>query len=90
MEEVIHTLSWDQKYLYEMCQSVTIGHCSPEIANQQPGKMAHSRRLTTANRVLRLYVGSSNPLDALKILVEYTRIKKVYDPVWFNIKRQPS
>ncbi|KAJ2945333.1 hypothetical protein O0L34_g9424 [Tuta absoluta] len=55
--DVVKTLSTDQKYLYDICEAVSSGVCSVELANRQPGKMAHSRWLTTANRILRLYVG---------------------------------
>ena len=41
--------------------------------------MAHSRWLTTANRILRLYVSTDKPSQALKIIIEY--IMKVYAPV---------
>ncbi|CAG9830028.1 unnamed protein product [Diabrotica balteata] len=54
-KNVVNELSTDQKYLYEICQAVLTGFCTPELANRQAGKMAHSRWLTTANRLLRLY-----------------------------------
>lgn len=49
-----------------------------------PGTIHHARWLTTANRILRLYVSTSNPSNSLSILVDY--IMKVYVPVWFAIK----
>ncbi|KAK2577113.1 hypothetical protein KPH14_011881 [Odynerus spinipes] len=60
-QNVVDQMSTDQKYLYKICQAVGAGICSSELANCQPGKMAHSRWLTTANRILRLYVASTNP-----------------------------
>ena len=50
--------------------------------------MAHSQWLTTANRILRLYVSTIEPSQTLKIIVEY--ITKVYAPVWFEIKNASS
>ncbi|KAK2578323.1 hypothetical protein KPH14_012624 [Odynerus spinipes] len=50
--------------------------------------MVHSRWLTTANRILTLYVATTNPSYNLKTLVEY--VMKVYAPVWFSIKMQSS
>lgn len=47
-------LSTDQKYLYDIHQSVSKGKCSADLALRNPRKLAHSRWLTTANRVLRL------------------------------------
>ncbi|KAF2882105.1 hypothetical protein ILUMI_24067 [Ignelater luminosus] len=54
-KNVVDELSTDQKYLYEICQTVSTGSCSPELANRQPGKMVHSRWLTSANRIHRHY-----------------------------------
>ena len=46
-------LSIDQQYLYDIHQSVSAGKLSEGLANKNPGKMAHSRWLTTANGILR-------------------------------------
>ena len=81
-------LSCDQKYLYEMCLAVNSGYCDPSLAARAPGKMCHSRWLTTASRILRLYVSSEDPDDNLCCLATY--IVKVYAPVWFAIKKSPS
>lgn len=57
--EVIHffknqvDLSVDQKYLYEICSSISSGICTIDLSKRNPGKQAHSRWLTTANRILR-------------------------------------
>src|ERR1051325_3364788 len=45
--------------------------------------MAHSRWLTTDNRLLLLYVATSQPSQSLVTLAEY--IIKVYAPLWFEI-----
>ncbi|GLV46148.1 hypothetical protein CBL_02864 [Carabus blaptoides fortunei] len=79
-------LSNDQKYRYEISFAVSFGEVSLSLAYRQPGKMAHSRWLTTANRILRLYVATSNPSENLVHLAEY--IQKVYVPTWFDIKVQ--
>jgi len=81
-------LSTDQRYLYEMCKSVDAGCCPEELSRRNPGKMAHSRWLTTANRVLRLYVSTKNPSASLKMLVAF--VVQVYAPVWFAVKSKPS
>ncbi|ESN93205.1 hypothetical protein HELRODRAFT_181125 [Helobdella robusta] len=85
-KNVVNELSTDQKYLYEICQAVLTGSCSPELANRQPGNLSHSRWLTCANRLLRLYVSTPDPSESLQILVEY--VVKVYDPIWFSIKQK--
>jgi len=60
--------STDQKYLYEICHSITSGSCTEDLARRNPGKIAHSCWLTTANRIQRFYVSSKKPSPALKML----------------------
>ena len=61
---------------------------SEGLVNKNPGKMAHSRWLTTANRILRLYISTDKLSQTLKIIVKY--VKKVYTPLWFAIKNTSS
>ena len=63
---------------------MSAGKLSEGLANKNPGKKVYSQWLTTANRILRLYVSTVEPPQTLKIIVEY--ITKVYTPVWFAIK----
>jgi hypothetical protein len=44
--------------------------------------------LTAANRLVRLYVSTENPSNSLKVIVTF--IVKVYAPMWFTIKMNPS
>lgn len=81
----IKTLSTDQLYLYEMCMAISSGVCSFGLSKRNPGAISNSRWLTVANHLLRTYVGTENPSDALVELVTY--ILNVYAPVWFHIKR---
>jgi hypothetical protein len=81
-------LSTDQQYLLQMCQAVSSGNCSIDLSMRNPGKMVHSRWLTTANRLLRLYIGTKNPSTNLQILTNF--VMKVYAPSWFAIKMKPS
>ena len=50
--------------------------------------MAHSRWLTTANRLLRLYVSTENPSKNLLTIVHF--VMTVYAPMWFSIKQNSS
>lgn len=84
----LKTLSTDQKYLYEICQGISLGNVSTSLSQREPGKMAHSRWVTTANRILRLYVSTISPSENLKILAQY--VVKVYAPTWFEIKCHSS
>lgn len=47
-------LSTDQQYFYEIYQAVINGFGRASLARREPGKIVHSRWVTTANRVLRL------------------------------------
>lgn len=80
-------LSTDQKYLFQICGAIRNGNCSSGLAEKHPGVMSHARWLTTANRLLRLYIATENPSPNLVTLTEY--IVKVYAPVWFDIKAKP-
>ena len=62
--------STDQKYLYNIHQSVSKDKCSTDLALRNPGKLAHSRWLTMANHILRLYVSTQNPSETVKVIVE--------------------
>ncbi|PGH37161.1 MAG: hypothetical protein CRN43_22805 [Candidatus Nephrothrix sp. EaCA] len=72
-------LSTDQRYLMEICNNIRIGECEVDLAMRNPGCLNHSRWLTTANRILRLYVSDKKPSENLKTLVTY--IIRVYTPM---------
>lgn len=82
-------LSTDQLYLYRICLFIQGLLQYEKVTRQKPGKVAHSRWLTTANRIVRLYVSTpaSSPFyEALKSLATY--IVRVYAPIWFNVKKR--
>lgn len=81
-------LSTDQKYLHEICLAIKNGYCPEALSKRDPGRLVHSRWLTTANRLLRLYISTANPTENLTTLVTF--ILKVYSPMWFFIKTMPS
>lgn len=81
-------LSTDQQYLLDMCNAISNGFCPVELSNRSPGAISHARWLTTANRVLRVYVSETKPSVNLIKLVKY--IVKVYAPSWFAIKTSSS
>jgi len=87
-KHVATDLSTDQQYLYEMCDAVSTGVCSESLSRRDPGTLSHSRWLTAANRILRLYVATADPSAQLMTLVMY--IIRVYAPTWFDIKRKSS
>jgi hypothetical protein len=77
-------LSTDQRYLLEISHAVQAGTCSFDLSKRNPGPLSHSRWLTTANRLLRLYIATANPTSGFKQIVEY--VMKVYTPLWFTVK----
>lgn len=81
-------LSTDQRYLRDICDAVSTGMCSESLSRRYPGALSHSRWLTAANRLVRLYVSTENPSNSLKVIVTF--IIKVYAPMWFIIKMNPS
>src|SRR6218665_1755822 len=81
-------LSTDQRYLMEICNSISIGECGVDLALRNPGCLNHSRWLTTASRIILLYVSDKKPSENLKTLV--TCIIRVYAPMWFAIKAHSS
>lgn len=81
-------LSTDQNYLFQMCTAISNGTVSSNLASKDPGRLAHSRWLTCANRILRVYIGTPRPTHNLKVLAEF--IMKVYAPTWFDIKAKSS
>lgn len=81
-------MSTDQRYLLQMSHAISSGNCPPSLANREPGAMHHARWLTTANRILRLYVSQKKPTENLKKLVKF--IANVYAPTWFDIKKNKS
>ncbi|GBM10892.1 hypothetical protein AVEN_42144-1 [Araneus ventricosus] len=54
-------LSCDQKYLLDICIAIRSGVGSSDLAKRQPGTLNLARWLTTANRILGLYIPTPNP-----------------------------
>src|SRR6218665_3360216 len=73
---------------HDMSNRLINGSCSQDLALRSLGAIWHSRLLTTANRILRLYVATNKPSVKLKTLITF--IIKVYSPMWFSIKCNPS
>lgn len=78
----------DQKYIYDIASAVCSGFCSPTLARRKPGDVNVARWLSTAARILRFYVSSSEPSIVLIQMVEY--IMKIYIPMWFRIRCAPT
>ncbi|GBO45631.1 hypothetical protein AVEN_22680-1 [Araneus ventricosus] len=72
-------LSIGQQYLLDISNAITSGNCPEDLENRDPGPLFHSRWLTAANRVLRLYLSSSDPSGNLTEIIGF--ILKLYMPV---------
>lgn len=81
-------LSTDQQYLHKIVSAVILGVFPIDLENKSPGKLAHARWITRANRILQLYVANEKPTDNLITLTTF--VVKVYVPSWFLIKSKPS
>ncbi|GBM71866.1 hypothetical protein AVEN_232093-1 [Araneus ventricosus] len=77
-------LSTDQQYLFRCLPAVASGQCSKKLSKREPGTLSHSSWLTTANRILPLYITTDSTSQSLFTLTEY--IMKVHVPMWFTIK----
>lgn len=78
-------LSKDQQYLLDISLAIKSGSRAVDLAIREPGPISHSRWLTTANRVLRLYISVESPSEEHHILVRF--ILKSYMPIWFKIEK---
>ena len=81
-------VSKDQQYLYNIVKAIEVGDVSDGLAKKEPGPLRHSRWLTAANRILRLYVSTTSPSKELTLLADYVLL--VYAPMWFSIKLEPQ
>ena len=89
--DIAQDLSNDQHYGYHMLRAVRAGVVPARLARLQIGPVCHSRWLTTANRLLRLWVSqhhlTGEALTHLTWIVEF--IVGVYYPCWFVIRSHP-
>ena len=87
-DEVVKDLSWDQKYLYRIIQSIICGEVPDDLAAIEPGPPCTSRWNTLWERICRLYVSTEKPSKELKRLTNI--IVKLSGPMWFTIKCNPK
>ncbi|KAG0718000.1 hypothetical protein GWK47_053344 [Chionoecetes opilio] len=91
-DKVIQDLSTDQRYGYKIVCAVRDGVLPAGLALSEIRPVNHSRWLTTANRLLMLWVLKhglkGKNLKNLHFIVEF--IIGVYCPCWFNVKVKHS
>ena len=81
-------LSSDQRYLRDIVIGISTGNISESLSNRSPGKLGYARWLTTANRVLRVYIYNAIPTYDMVTICKY--IVNVYSRTWFSIKARPD
>lgn len=87
-DHVLADLSCDQKYLYDIVTAIRTGVVSENLSDRKPGHLNHSRWLTFANRICRLYVATDKPSTNLCIITQF--IVTNYAANWFAIKLNSS
>ena len=89
-DSIVEDLSTDQKYFYKIVKMVLSGDLDHDVLKQVVGPVNHSRWLTTACRLCRLWVSkhtlrkNSVIYKNLKIIISF--IVSVYAVMWFEIK----
>lgn len=81
-------LTNDQKYLIDISNAISTGVCTPRLAVRRPGKVHNARWMTTASRILRVYVSTKHPSDELVLMTKF--IMKVYVPMWIGVKEKST
>ena len=81
-------LSKDQRYLLEISKAIRSGTCPDELRLRNPGRIHKACWLTTANRILRLFISTKTPCAKMRELVRY--LLSVYVPMWFSIRKNHS
>ena len=85
---IIGDLSSDQKYLRDMILAIHNHYVPPSLAERAPGRLGYARWLTSANRILRIYVSQIVPSANLVLLTRF--VINVYARSWFDIKYKSS
>ena len=86
-EDVVQSLSRDQRLLYKLGHAVQSGVVPDDVAGATLGPCCHARWLTCACRICRKYMSVRKPGKSLKRLIFF--IVNHYIPSWFKIKCNP-
>lgn len=86
--EIAHTLSSDQKYLFDICTAVSRGDIPNGLAKRSAGNLSTSRWYVTANRILRVYVSDPTPSFNLRTMARY--VMSSYALILFDMKYKSS
>ena len=84
-QSVVDELSSDQHYAYRICMAVMVDSVDEDLQFLEVGPIVHSRWLTLACRILRLYVSKETPSANLQAIAHLCI--SVYLPTWFETKK---
>jgi hypothetical protein len=70
-QSVMSNFSHDQKLIHRGCVAVMTGECPSDLASRALGPVNHSRWLTTALRILFLYMTYEHPPHAIQRLANF-------------------
>lgn len=73
--------------IYIIFASKSRGEFGSDLILKTTGPIVHSKRLTTAGRILRLYVATENPSENLIILIHYESMRPCMGPYKNKILR---
>lgn len=74
--------------MLDISRAVRSGTCPDDLHCREPGHIYKARWLTTANRILRLYISTSRPSTKFKEIVKH--VLTVYIPMLFMIRMNKS
>ena len=91
-DDIINDLSTDQSYAYRIVAAIRSGVIPRNLELLEIGPVCHSRWLTTACRLCRLWMSKHSlygkSLKSLEMITEF--VVGVYFPCWFEIKVKNS
>ena len=89
-DEILKDMSTDSRLAHRLVKSVVAGVMPDDLAAMKPGKLCHSRWLTTGMRCLLVYTSqhglSRENTEVLRLLA--TWVTQVYLPMYFLLKVQ--
>ena len=85
-QSIVDELSSDQHYASRICMAVIVGSVDEDLQFLEVWPIVHSRWLTLACRILRLYVSKETPSANLQAIARFCI--SGYLPTWFETKKQ--
>ncbi|GBL78089.1 hypothetical protein AVEN_181726-1, partial [Araneus ventricosus] len=84
----LRKLNNDLMYLFQISKAIKSGECQENLPSMNPDKLNKACWLTSANRILRLYIATKNPNNKFLEIVTY--ILTVYVVMQYRVRTQSS